>query len=72
MDGLHNTPLLHIHGEKDPVINIHHADLYKEKRRHADAPSKFITLPEGDHDFANRPDQLAAIAETVEWFKSTL
>lgn len=72
LDFLQNVPLLHIHGEKDITIDIHHADLYEAKRRNAEAPSKFIRLPDADHDFVNRHDQLKAISETVEWFKTTL
>lgn len=72
LDFLQNIPLLHIHGAKDTTIDIHHADLYKEKRKKAQAPSKFIRLAEGDHDFASRQDQHKAILETVDWFKTTL
>ncbi len=72
LDFLQDVPLLHIHGEKDSVIDIHHADLYKKKRKTASALSKFIRLPEADHDFASKQDQLIAINETVNWFKKTL
>lgn len=72
LDFLQDVPLLHIHGAKDSTINIHHADLYEEKRNKASAPSKFIRLPDADHDFAHRRDQVQAITETVDWFKSTL
>lgn len=69
---LKNKPLLHIHGVKDTTIDLHHADLYQQFRNDAPALSKFIRLPEGDHDFAHREDQQLAIKETVEWFKNTL
>lgn len=72
LDFLQNIPLLHIHGVKDSTIGIHHADLYQEKRKNAYAPTKFIRLNDADHDFANRDDQIKAITETVEWFKTTL
>lgn len=72
LDGLQNVPLLHIHGVKDQTIDIHHADLYEQMRNHALAATKFIRLPNADHDFANRQDQLKAIRETTEWFKQTL
>lgn len=72
LDFLQDIPLLHIHGVKDSTIDIHHADLYEKKRLTASAPSKFIKLPDADHDFAHRYDQLRAITETVDWFKSTL
>lgn len=72
LDLLQNVPLLHIHGTKDDIIDIHHADLYENKRSQAQAATKFIRLPGADHDFANRPDQIKAISETVEWFKETL
>lgn len=72
LDFLQSVPLLHIHGTKDRTIDIHHADLYKEKRKTAKALSKFIRLSEADHDFADRQDQIKAIAETVDWFKTSL
>lgn len=69
---LHHVPLLHIHGIKDSTIGIHHADMYEDSRKKSMAPSKFIRLPEADHNFVNPSDQLKAIAETVDWFKHTL
>lgn len=72
LDFLHDTPLLHIHGVKDSIIDIHHADSYKMKRQAATAPSEFIRLENGDHDFSESEDQLVAIRGTVNWFHKTL
>lgn len=72
LDELQHVPLLHIHGIKDNIIDIHHADLYEEKRKSAKAPSKFIRFAEADHDFFHRVDQLKAIEETANWFHKTL
>jgi uncharacterized protein len=72
LDLLQHIPLLHIHGTKDAIIDIHHADFYQEKRKTAQAPSKFIRLVDGDHEFSKRQDQLISIDETVEWFNTTL
>lgn len=72
LDALDQVPLLHVHGVKDGIISIQHADMYEEKRKNAKALSKFIRLAEADHDFFHRHDQLRAIEETAEWFKGTL
>jgi len=69
---LQATPLLHIHGEKDPVVGIEHADKYVELRKNATAESKFIRLPHSDHDFTHPEEKLLAINETCHWFSKTL
>lgn len=65
-------PLLHIHGQKDDVIPIHQADFFAESRKHALGETKFIRLPDGDHDFLGIADQEMALKNTVEWFQKTL
>lgn len=69
---LDKLPLLHIHGEKDTVVTIDHAYKYKKFRQAAKGKSKFITLPESDHDFTDPAEQLLAIEETCRWFAETL
>lgn len=74
LEKLKNVPLLHIHGEKDKIISPAHADEYKKEREkyQKNNRSKFIRLPQTDHDFSYMPEQAVAIEETVEWFKKTL
>lgn len=69
---LHHIPFLHIYGEKDSVVSAFHADRYEDQRSQAKALNKFIRLPKADHDFSLPADQNLALAETVQWFKSTL
>ena len=69
---LNHVPLLHVHGERDAIIKIDHADHYMRCRHNSDAKSEFIRLPHGDHDFAPVDVQKHAIEETCRWFKETL
>lgn len=67
-----DRPLLHIHGEKDTVVPITHADKYREARRLAKGDTHFILLPDGDHDFTSPKNQKTAIDQTVAWFEKNL
>jgi uncharacterized protein len=69
---LESTPLLHIHGEKDTIVKIQHADLYADARKNCDGKTLFIRLQESDHDFSNLSEQILAINETCKWFSETL
>lgn len=69
---LDGSPLLHIHGELDNIINIHHANKYLELRKLAKGLNKFIRLPKSDHDFSEPREQKIAIIETCQWFIDTL
>jgi len=69
---LHQTPLLHIHGEADTRINMQHALDYETCRREASATSKFIKLPNTDHDFSHFDERFQALEETAKWFSEYL
>lgn len=71
LEGLRQTPLLHIHGEKDRVVKIEHAKDF-EKARLGILHSRFLQLPNCDHDFSDSKEQTTAIYETVQWFLNTL
>lgn len=66
------VPTLHIHGEKDELILIDHADHYVRHREKANAKTKFIRLPNADHDFSLAEDQTEALFITTRWFADTL
>lgn len=72
LQNLQHVPMIHIHGERDSVVNIHHAEEYEKERQKAQAVSKFIRLPNGDHEFSHPGERVYAIHETVNWFKETL
>lgn len=69
---LEKVPILHIHGEKDSVVTIQHADDYALHRKSFLEKTKFIRLPNADHDFSGSHEQQEAIQATAQWFKSTL
>lgn len=71
MKKLHHIPLLHIHGEKDCVVNIEHAKDFEQARLGVDN-TRFIQLPKSDHDFSDFSEQSIAIQETAQWFLQTL
>jgi len=69
---LHAIPLLHVHGEIDTRVDLSHVDDYKKCRNGTKALSKFITLPNTDHDFSHINERSQALEETERWFVETL
>ncbi|PJD97848.1 MAG: alpha/beta hydrolase [Parachlamydia sp.] len=72
LPNLQNIPLLHIQGKNDATILESHAQNYQVYRQGASGKSKFILLPNSDHDFSHLVEQRLSIDETVAWFKQTL
>lgn len=72
LEDLTNTPMLHIHGDKDFVVTTQHADRYLKARQSVFGKNKFIRLPESDHDFSRTKEQIKALDETAHWFSTTL
>lgn len=73
LEKLKHLPLLHLHGELDQVVKIDQAEGYKAVRGLSlKTPTKFVILPNSDHDFSDPVDQQTALHETIEWFKHTL
>lgn len=71
LEGLKQIPLLHIHGEQDCVVKIQHAKDYEKARLGLDN-TRFVHLPNSDHDFSNVHEQYIAIQETCQWYQKTL
>ncbi len=65
-------PLFLIHGCKDQTVPIDHTEKYIQARLNAEAETKFIQLPESDHDFSPRHERSLVLDETAAWFKQTL
>lgn len=72
IQALDDLPLLHIQGEKDELVDISQSDFFVKYRVKASGLTKFIRLPNGDHDFSGAEEQKIAIEATVDWFKNTL
>lgn len=68
---LKHVPLLHIQADRDSVVKDEHADAYK-KACLENAKTRFVRLPNSDHDFSDFTDQQTAIQETCDWFKHQL
>ncbi|GAB4227176.1 MAG: alpha/beta fold hydrolase [Chlamydiales bacterium] len=69
---LSEIPLLHIHGESDEIIPALYQKDFERIRSSSLAPSNFILIENGDHDFTDPEVQAKAISTTTEWFKETL
>lgn len=69
---LSKIPLLHIHGEKDTIVDLTHAQKYREHRQGVAGKTQFMQLPQSDHDFNNLEERYSALEETVQWFEDTL
>jgi dipeptidyl aminopeptidase/acylaminoacyl peptidase len=72
MPGLQETPLFLIHGSKDQVVTPSHSEKYLQTRLSATGETKFIELPQSDHDFSILRERLLALEETCVWFTKTL
>jgi uncharacterized protein len=72
LEKLSHLPLLHIHGEVDKRVDIQHARDYESFRGNSLAESKFVKLPNTDHDFSHFDERYQAIDETFQWFTNTL
>lgn len=74
LDELHqlrHLPLLHLQGLKDPIVTVDHAEEYQRARSGIES-TRFVLLPNGDHDFSDLASQELAIQETVAWYRQTL
>lgn len=68
---LKKIPLLHVEAQKDRVVNQEHGQAYHMARDGIEN-TRFVLLPNSDHDFSDFNDQLLAINETSQWYQSTL
>lgn len=71
LEGLKEIPLLHIEADRDAIVQAEHGQAYRLARNGLDH-TKFVKLPNSDHDFSDAADQELAIKETCEWFQKTL
>lgn len=71
LEGLRHIPLLHIHGAQDRIVRIEHAQEYEKARVGVDH-TRFVKLPQSDHDFSDPQEQAIAIRETCQWYEKTL
>lgn len=72
MYDLGHIPLMHVHGELDTVVPIEHVHEYENYRKNAIAETRFLRLPECDHQFYHPLDQALLVKETHRWFHETL
>lgn len=72
MDQLKDTPFLCIHSEKDEVVDMAHAELFRKLRGLVKAPSEFVRLLLSSHDFSDHGEQEETIKLTVNWYRRTL
>lgn len=68
---LKHIPLLHIQAEHDTIVRANQAEGYKRAREGVES-TRFIHLPNSDHDFSDFADQKIAIMETCLWYQQTL
>jgi len=70
LPALNEVPILLVHGERDAVVNIEHSIDYEKARQGAKGPTRFVRLPNMEHDFSHLQDQAIAFRETCEWLKA--
>lgn len=71
IENLDAIPLLHIQALQDATVSEEHAQAYRRVREEK-PDSRFIKLPNSDHDFSDPEDQQMAIQETCMWFQKLL
>lgn len=69
---LNGLPLLLIHGSIDNVVTLDHTEQYLKVRQTGKGETKFIELPQSDHDFTHLEERRVALDETCRWFQKTL
>lgn len=67
-----HIPVLHVHGDQDEVVPEAHVDEYRAYRANAEAETRWLRLPDCDHDFFAPRDQIYLVEQTTQWFKETL
>lgn len=72
LNQLSDIPLLHIHGEKDKLVDLTHAAHYERLRQRASSLTKIFRPPSSDHDFSDLKEREFVIQEVAKWFKETL
>lgn len=72
LEGIRHIPLLHVHGLKDQVVSLSHADHYHQERRSSGAESVYLRLKESDHEFSHAGEREELIQATLAWFKTHL
>jgi uncharacterized protein len=72
ISGLHDVPMLLIHGGLDDVVTPDHSEKILKNRLKASAETKLIQLPNSDHHFSNLEERQTAFNETCKWFAQTL
>lgn len=72
LEKISHIPMLHIHGEKDTVVQVLHADKFQRQRLNGEAESRFIRLPESDHHFTPLEERKFAVETTANWFLYSL
>lgn len=66
-----DPPMLLIHGDADPLVNISHSQRMFKALQDARVKSEFITIPGAGHGFRGE-DSVRATAAMVKWFDDTL
>lgn len=72
LKALRDIPILIIHGDKDELVSPEHSIKYHAERRHAQARTELVHLPEGDHDFTHSDERAFAVGLTAKYFAETL
>lgn len=67
-----DIPLLHMHGERDQVVSLLHQKVYKMHSEGKQAPSRFISYPDQEHQLGANSSAKEALGETIRFFKEYL
>ncbi len=72
IEKLGDVPLLHMHGESDKTVSILHQQVYKMHCEGREAPARFISYPDVEHQITDGNVFPKVVKETLEWFKTHL
>lgn len=70
-----DPPFLIVHGDKDPLIPLHQAEVFYDALRHAGVDVTFIRVKNGDHGFTTddqSPSRAAIERKVLEFFDKHL
>lgn len=67
-----DPPVLLVHGDADELVPVSNSETLYEALQEEGVPSRFVTIPGGDHGFSDDGHQSRADRAMVEWFEEHL
>jgi acetyl esterase/lipase len=67
-----DSPILLIHGDKDPLVPIEHSEKMEAALKAANVATKLVRVPGAGHAMSPNPEKVDYTAEMIRWFDAHL